>query len=312
MAAIPTSRAAQRAAAGISSGTAEPTGGLDGDIYFKILAYRLLRGGGWQMFGAAYVQYDQDVRFSIFDSGLGFPTYHFVQHIIRSSVPAAPTMLQAYGISESYIHVVFAGNHDGGSAILEWQIGYGRNANAPEAYWASFGTSDVGPFSSGQRVFVWARARNALGWSSWSNRMDTITWRVPDSPNPIEFSFVTQNSMQTLFVDRGWGGTDVTERQLGYGRHPTIPEVLAFVDTYGINILTGLDPGKTYYAWGRVRNSVGWSPWSERRQVDLIAGAQVMVEGIWKRAVPYVKVEGTWKVARPWTRVDGVWKESSR
>lgn len=34
---IPTSKAGYRSAAGISSGTAEPAGGLDGDVYFKIL-----------------------------------------------------------------------------------------------------------------------------------------------------------------------------------------------------------------------------------------------------------------------------------
>lgn len=34
---IPATKAASRSAAGISSGTAEPTGGTDGDIYFKIL-----------------------------------------------------------------------------------------------------------------------------------------------------------------------------------------------------------------------------------------------------------------------------------
>lgn len=33
----PTSKAQYRTSAGISSGTAEPTGGTDGDIYFKIL-----------------------------------------------------------------------------------------------------------------------------------------------------------------------------------------------------------------------------------------------------------------------------------
>lgn len=36
-AAVPASKAAARAVAGISSGTAEPTGGSDGDIYFKIV-----------------------------------------------------------------------------------------------------------------------------------------------------------------------------------------------------------------------------------------------------------------------------------
>lgn len=34
---IPVGKAANRTAAGISSGTALPTGGNDGDIYFKIL-----------------------------------------------------------------------------------------------------------------------------------------------------------------------------------------------------------------------------------------------------------------------------------
>lgn len=34
---IPISKDSYRTASGISSGTAEPTGGTDGDIYFKIL-----------------------------------------------------------------------------------------------------------------------------------------------------------------------------------------------------------------------------------------------------------------------------------
>lgn len=34
---IPSSKAASRSSAGISTGTAEPAGGTDGDIYFKIL-----------------------------------------------------------------------------------------------------------------------------------------------------------------------------------------------------------------------------------------------------------------------------------
>lgn len=34
---IPVGKAAYRTAAGISSGTADPSGGADGDIYFKIL-----------------------------------------------------------------------------------------------------------------------------------------------------------------------------------------------------------------------------------------------------------------------------------
>jgi hypothetical protein len=35
---IPTGKAAYRTAAGITSGTTDPTGGNDGDIYFKIIS----------------------------------------------------------------------------------------------------------------------------------------------------------------------------------------------------------------------------------------------------------------------------------
>ena len=35
---IPVGKAGFRSAAGISSGTADPTGGVDGDIYFKIVS----------------------------------------------------------------------------------------------------------------------------------------------------------------------------------------------------------------------------------------------------------------------------------
>lgn len=35
---IPASKGAYRTAAGISSGTGDPTGGADGDIYFKIIS----------------------------------------------------------------------------------------------------------------------------------------------------------------------------------------------------------------------------------------------------------------------------------
>jgi hypothetical protein len=34
---VPSSKAAYRTASGITSGTANPTGGTDGDIYFKII-----------------------------------------------------------------------------------------------------------------------------------------------------------------------------------------------------------------------------------------------------------------------------------
>lgn len=36
----------------------------------------------------------------------------------------------------------------------------------------------------------------------------------------------------------------------------------------------------------------------------------VKVNGVWKRAIPYVKVNGTWKKAVPYIRVNGTWKST--
>lgn len=274
-----------------------------------VLQFRLLRGGFWQKFGEVYVGYDQDVRFTIIDAGLGFPSYDFVQHISRSTVPFPPYIYETYAVSATHIYVEFEGTNDGGSAVLEWQIGYGSNPNSPDYYWSSGGASTIGPFSSGQKVYFWARARNAIGWSDWSNRTDAFTWRIPDAPNPIAFADLTQTSLRTLFYDRGWGGTTILERQLGYGLDPVTPSSFVSVDSGGQNVLTDLVPGQTYYFWGRSRNVIGWGPWSTRSQTNLIAGARVLVGSVWKRAVPYVKVAGVWRVAYPWVKDAGVWKK---
>lgn len=272
--------------------------------------FRLLRGGAWQKLGEVWVGYDQDVRFTVYDSGLGFPTYNFWQHIGRTTVPGAPTIHQTYAISASHIKVQFAAGYDGGTPVVEWSIGFGANPNYPEAYWPSNGDSDVGPFVSGTRVYFWARGRNAIGWGAWSNRTEATTWRVPDAPQAVTFDDLAQTSVTTRFVDRSNGGTEILERQLGYSQNSTA--AVSFAGNFsGVNSLSNLSPGKTYYFWARSRNSVGWGPWSEKQVLNLIAGARVFVDGQWKRAVPYVKVDGAWKVVRPWVKAAGVWKETS-
>jgi len=274
------------------------------------LEYRLLRGGFWQKFGAAYVAFDQDVSFTIFGSGLGFPTYTFTHHIYRATVPPPPNFASATAISTTQIHTVFYSGGDGGSAVVEWQVGYGSSSSGPSFLIGSPGTLDIGGFTSGQRVYFWARGRNAIGWSGWSNRRDATTWRVPDAPGIVSTSLVKQTSVRTQFVGQGNGGTAFIEHQLGYGLDPVTPAVYVAGPT-GIHDLTGLVPGGTYYFWARSRNAVGWGPWSKRSQVNLIAGSRVFTDNVWKRAVPYVKVGGVWKVARPWVRNAGVWKETS-
>lgn len=275
------------------------------------LYYRMLAGGNWQKFGEVYVGYNQTVRFTLVNSGLGFPSYDFFQAISRSTVPPAPYTYETYAVSSTQIWVGFAGQGDGGSPIQEWQIGYGSNPNNPEQFVGSGGGTTVGGFSSGQRVYFWTRGRNLVGWGPWSNRTEATTWRVPYAPNFIGFPMVDQMSVRTEYVDSGNGGQPILERQLGYGQNSTTPSSFANANESGFTDISGLDPGKLYYFWVRNRNSIGWGPWSERAQVLLIAGARVFTGSEWKRAVPYVKVAGVWRVVRPWVRNAGTWKETS-
>lgn len=278
---------------------------------FSRQQFRLLRGGAWQHFGSVYVTYDQDVQFTIEGAGLGWATTTFTQHIQRSTVPAPPTMLSVTPISSSALHVSFVGNYDGGSTVDQWQIGYGLSSNGPTSYVGSFGESDIGGFSSGQRVYFWARAHNAIGWSDWSNRGDGTTWTVPQAPGTPIINEKTQTSMQVQYnYVVNSNNPPTLERQLGYGLNSSAPTSFAN-DPSGINTISGLVAGGTYYVWGRSRNSVGWGPWSGPTQVLLVAGAQVLVGSEWKRAVPYVKVGGVWKVAEPWVKIQGEWRRTS-
>lgn len=277
--------------------------------------FRLVRGGGWQMFGSVYVGYDQDVRFTIEGAGLGWSTTDFWQHIQRSTVPQPPTLRSVTPISSSAINVVFTDNANGGSGITGRQIGWGTSSSGPTSTAWSDGDDPITGLSSGQRYYFWARVQNALGWSGWSNRLDAAPWQVPPAPAAAIFTEIKQRSVGVNFPFTVRSGNPPNlEKQFKYGRDPTGVVIDATVNVdETIEYLNNLDTGKTYYFWARARNSVGWGPWtSTASKVTLVAGALVFVSGQWKRAVPYVRVGGVWKVAEPWVKDQGVWKRTSR
>lgn len=84
------------------------------------------------------------------------------------SVPPAPSSVAISEVTQSSVKAVFNGNGDGGSAILEWQIGYGTDANTPQSFISSSGTSTLTGLSPGQKYYFWARGRNSVGWGPWS------------------------------------------------------------------------------------------------------------------------------------------------
>lgn len=271
--------------------------------------YDLARGGAWQRFGSVYVGAgaNQDVLFRIFGEGLGWPTTDFWVTIQRQSAPPAPTIFHAEALSTTAIRVHFSSNGDGGSGMLEWQLGYGLDPWNPQNFIGYVGNPiSIGGLVSGGTYYFWVRGRNALGWSGWSNRAEMRTLSVPFAPAPVKIHRVTQTSVAYSFSP-GWdGGVQTEEVQLGYGTDPNAPQ--SFVSNRPSDWLENLLPGRSYYLWARSRNAIGWSNWSPRAEALLTAGGYVKVDGEWKRALPWIKVGGEWKIGQPNIPVSGTWR----
>lgn len=202
---------------------------------------------------------------------------------------------------------------DGGSPILEWQLAWGTTPTAASdtGTLSSNGSGFVTPLNPGGTYYFWNRQRNAVGWSPLSP-MTSVTMRGAPAPPkaPSLFTNKTQTSVRIVLSPNSDGGSRITSYELAYGLSPSSTAV-SVEDNGAVFLLTGLDPGETYYLWAKAKNVYGESDWSARGFVELIAGARVKVGPVWKRAVPYVRVSGVWTMARPWIRSAGVWEESA-
>lgn len=128
---------------------------------------------GFVHLGTINVSYNQTIIFHINasgTSGFGGPT-DFYLAISRATVPAAPTPISIDQVQHQTFRYKFSGNSDGGSGILEWQIGYGYDPNNVQYTAPSSGTSTVGTFVVGATIYIWSRGRNSVGWGPWSSRM---------------------------------------------------------------------------------------------------------------------------------------------
>lgn len=275
-----------------------------------VMQFDMNNRGSWQLVGRVGVPNSRNIGWTIYNSGLGFPTSTISIYVNRATTPPAPRFTDVHATGTSTVHTVFTGQGDGGSPIREWQLAYGTNPNNASYYIGSNGTNDVGGLSSGVTWYFWCRGRNDIGWGAWSARAQAFTWRVPDAPSPVTFSFITQTSVRAHFVGGFNGGESVDQWQLAYGLSSNV-SLATLLTSNGTTDLPNLSPGQIYYFWARGKNSVGWGPWSSVRSQALRAGAVVNVNGVWKRALPYVNVNGVWKLAKPYVRQAGAWRETA-
>lgn len=102
---------------------------------------------------------------------------------VRSStttlrVPNAPLPPTLSVLDQQRINVTFPVPSDnGGTAILEYQIGYGTSSTGPST--TSSGTpvtaNTISSLLPGTRYYFWLRVRNSVGWGNWSNPSNVKT-----------------------------------------------------------------------------------------------------------------------------------------
>lgn len=131
-----------------------------------------ISGREWRHVATFDVSTNQSVAFHIDNSGtqgFGGPTDFWVS-VTRATVPPAPTALGLDLITHTTMRYKFSSNGTGGSAIIEWQIGYGTSPTSVQFTLKSPGTSTVTGLSMGTTWYFWSRGRNAVGWGGWSSR----------------------------------------------------------------------------------------------------------------------------------------------
>lgn len=219
--------------------------------------------GSWQYIASAYIGSSQNVSFTMYNEGLGFPTYTFTVWISRATVPAAPYWYDVHPTSSSSIWAQFGSSGDGGAAVDTWQIGYGTDPNYPQYYTNTY-VQDIGGLSNAYTWYFWGRGHNSVGWGPWSARAQANPWRVPDAPTIVTPSAPTNNKIHASFRGNWDGGRAVDNWQVGYGTDPNTPQLFKDYANSGEVDITALVQNSMYYFWARGHNDQGWGPWGAR------------------------------------------------
>lgn len=84
------------------------------------------------------------------------------------AVPSAPSAPLLSSVTATSVDVSWTDNSDGGSSIVAHQIGWGTSSSSPTSTVSASSPQVVTGLSPGTTYYIFVRAQNAVGWSSWS------------------------------------------------------------------------------------------------------------------------------------------------
>lgn len=96
---------------------------------------------------------------------------------------------------------------------------------------------------------------------------------VPGPPGVFRILTYTNTRVDGDVNGGDTGGSVILQHQVAYGTSPNVPGNGGGFGNLtigtGSGFITGLTPGSTYYFWNRMRNAIGWGPWSPRNHVRM-------------------------------------------
>lgn len=189
-----------------------------------------------------------------------------------NQAPGAPTGLTVGARTDSTIALTWtAPTSNGGAAITSYIVEYAKNAAFTGALSATVTTLSATLTGLDlDTYYVRVRAQNSVGTGAASAVTQTATVTYPTAPPAPVAHTQTSNSMLLALTDPSYVGDGILERQLERALNVVGPWTNVPV-TMPDTSVTGLTRATLYYFRFRVRNSVGWSPWTT-------AAAQTLAE----------------------------------
>lgn len=139
--------------------------------------------------------------------------------------------------------------------------------------------------------------------------------KLPDAPGAPTFTDVAPRSVTVRWAaSPNDNGSRIETYELmwwnvqGASWLPFSPSLPIATDANNLSRnISGLKPGNTYIFKVRCRNGIGWSVWSAERDVTLVAGGLIRINGRWNATAAFVRKNGKWHEAIPYVRSGGNW-----
>jgi hypothetical protein len=147
---------------------------------------------------------------------LGWGPWSTRSQVQMQNVPAAPTVVTLSNIMQNSIHASYRQTTNGGVAVDQWQLGYGKDPTAPTSFvtggsgtpaWS--GEVDLTGLDPGQTYYFWARGHNAWGWGPYSARAQAqlIAGALIPVAGTMRRAVPWLNDHGTWKLARPWGKT---------------------------------------------------------------------------------------------------------